>query len=278
MVATVDVTDSANQSPALAPRRPEDTSKCMVPGCGSKLSLSRRRSQLCDFHWNAESVDIGSARLRYCQKCHRLQPLEDFSEGARTCAAKVAQLNTRRRAKAARPAAEEDRPREGGRSSQPHEASPARSSSSQASPHSSQQGTTHAEVTSASAMVSVEAAADTIQRQFEPRAGDWGFWVFMLSETAGTEPLDVKLPQCQPADLPAELGSALQRLYPPGPFLRSLALAQRRLSLARLPGHRPALGWTPHMWALCQNRASPCKRHCSLPCVAQPLPSQAGAP
>ena len=44
------------------------------------------------------------------------------------------------------------------------------------------------------------------------------------------------------------------------------------------PSHRPALGWTPHIWAPCQNRASPGRRHCSLPCVAQPLPSQPGAP
>ena len=77
----------------------------------------------------------------------------------------------------------------------------------------------------------------------------------------------------QVGTLPTLASPCGEWLYPPGPSLHCLALAQRRLSLARLRAHRPALGWTPHMWALCQNRASPCKLHCSLPCIAQPLPS-----
>jgi hypothetical protein len=58
-----------------------------VPGCCGSLDTGRQyniRYRLCQEHLRSASVTVKGAAMRFCQKCSRFHPLDDFDVRA-TC-------------------------------------------------------------------------------------------------------------------------------------------------------------------------------------------------
>jgi len=65
-----------------------------VLGCTESLASLRaynRRAKLCVSHLRAACVVTAAGVVRFCQKCHRLQPLGDFEADRHTCRAALVQ-------------------------------------------------------------------------------------------------------------------------------------------------------------------------------------------
>ncbi|CAD7699076.1 unnamed protein product [Ostreobium quekettii] len=59
---------------------------CMVSGCGIELDLKYlKRFRLCREHIRSLMLLSGDQPLRFCQRCNKLQPLEDFIGDHRSC-------------------------------------------------------------------------------------------------------------------------------------------------------------------------------------------------
>lgn len=81
-------------------------------GCTESLLSLRaynRRAKLCVNHLRADCVATAAGMVRFCQKCHRLQPLGDFEGDRHTCRAALVQRSVsgklRRAAKGGSPQA-----------------------------------------------------------------------------------------------------------------------------------------------------------------------------
>jgi len=73
--------------------------RCQVPGCTvnlTKLSDSYQRCRTCVEHSRAEHVEIDDTKFRFCQRCNKYQPLEEFEAAKRACREKLAIHNRRR--------------------------------------------------------------------------------------------------------------------------------------------------------------------------------------
>jgi SBP domain len=92
------------EEPTLTLRRMRglDKTKCLIPGCVEPLvSSSSQRTLVCSVHCVAPFVVLEPARgrLRFCQKCAKLQQLSDFDAEKRTCRRMLQRHNDRRREK-----------------------------------------------------------------------------------------------------------------------------------------------------------------------------------
>ncbi|PRW32487.1 squamosa promoter-binding 8 [Chlorella sorokiniana] len=72
---------------------------CQVEGCGADLSQLRyffRKQRICEQHARADVVtDAAGRQLRFCQQCTRLEPLDNFTVGRRSCKASLAKRQAR---------------------------------------------------------------------------------------------------------------------------------------------------------------------------------------
>lgn len=86
---------------SIMPTKPAEM-KCQIEGCTTdirKLKPYHRRHRICEEHERDPEVSINGRKMRFCQMCGRVQPVEDFDGLRRTCRDRLASHNRRRRAK-----------------------------------------------------------------------------------------------------------------------------------------------------------------------------------
>jgi len=86
---------------SIMPSKPAEM-KCQIEGCTTdirKLKPYHRRHRICEKHERDPEVLINGTKMRFCQMCGRVQPVEDFDGLRRTCRDRLASHNRRRRAK-----------------------------------------------------------------------------------------------------------------------------------------------------------------------------------
>ena len=94
--------EQAEEPLSLRRMRGIDKTKCLIPGCLEPLlSSSSQRTLICAAHCITPFVVVDPARgrLRFCQKCAKLQLLSDFDAEKRTCRRMLQRHNDRRREK-----------------------------------------------------------------------------------------------------------------------------------------------------------------------------------
>eukprot|EP00250_Pteridium_aquilinum_P016928 c23369_g1_i1 orf=245-1612(-) len=73
---------------------------CQIEGCTADLSCANgyfRRNKVCQKHFRAVKVDVGSSQQRFCQQCNRFHVLAEFDEYKRSCRLTLAGHNNRRK-------------------------------------------------------------------------------------------------------------------------------------------------------------------------------------
>uniref|UniRef100_A0A061R8W2 Squamosa promoter binding 4 n=1 Tax=Tetraselmis sp. GSL018 TaxID=582737 RepID=A0A061R8W2_9CHLO len=72
--------------------------RCQIWGCAADLSQQSRynkRYRICDEHRKTLAVEVSGRRVRFCQQCARLQPVDLFKEDRRSCQASLDLHNKR---------------------------------------------------------------------------------------------------------------------------------------------------------------------------------------
>ncbi|XP_027362054.1 squamosa promoter-binding protein 1-like [Abrus precatorius] len=73
---------------------------CRSDECGVDLSMAKnynRRHKVCERHAKAPVVLVSSIRQRFCQQCSKFHELAEFDNKKRSCRARLAGHNERRR-------------------------------------------------------------------------------------------------------------------------------------------------------------------------------------
>uniref|UniRef100_A0A061QR04 Squamosa promoter-binding-like protein 8-like n=1 Tax=Tetraselmis sp. GSL018 TaxID=582737 RepID=A0A061QR04_9CHLO len=98
-------TDEADQSVSSSrqqPKRRFAAPVCKVEGCGASVENMKTlnlRYKICEKHAKAEYVIQGGRRMRFCQQCSRLQPVEEFDGSKRNCRERLERIGKRRKTK-----------------------------------------------------------------------------------------------------------------------------------------------------------------------------------
>lgn len=78
--------------------------RCQVTGCGAPIqSAYHARHRVCPAHAKASCVEMNGMKLRFCQQCSKLHPLEDFDGKLKSCKKTLQKHNERRKQGNAKP-------------------------------------------------------------------------------------------------------------------------------------------------------------------------------
>lgn len=78
--------------------------RCQVTGCGAPIqSAYHARHRVCPAHAKASCVEMNGVKLRFCQQCSKLHPLEDFDGKLKSCKKTLQKHNERRKQGNAKP-------------------------------------------------------------------------------------------------------------------------------------------------------------------------------
>lgn len=78
--------------------------RCQVTGCGTPIvSAYHARHRVCPVHAKATCVEMNGKKMRFCQQCSKLHPLEDFEGKLKSCKKTLQKHNERRKQGNAKP-------------------------------------------------------------------------------------------------------------------------------------------------------------------------------